>query len=228
MINTIIKLLKWPIAVIMAWSFPASLFLLWNFIITQHYSFQKLPPIAIGFAGYFLLWIFIFRHPKIGSYVSTLEHECTHALFAVLTGHSVKGIRVTAYDGGQLRFKGGEGNWLITVAPYFFPTITVILLSVRLFIDQHSWLEIGIGVSIAFHIASTYLEIHGAQTDLQRVGKFFAFCFLPTANILTYTFIGAYLHSGWKGITSAAIIFWSNVSTYSIYSYHYIHSLVLR
>ena len=228
MINSFINTLKWPVAFLMAWSLPASLLLLWNFITTQQYSIHNIPPILIGLAGYFFLWLLIFKRPMVGSYLTTLEHECTHALFAILTGHSVKGMHVTAHDGGQVQFKGGEGNWLITIAPYFFPTITVLLLSVRIFIEQNYWLEVAIGGSIAFHITSSYLETHGAQTDLQRVGRFFSLCFLPTANILTYTFIGKYLQSGWQGIQSGFIFLAVEISAYSVHSYHYIYSFVTK
>ncbi len=228
MINSIINILKWPVAFLFAWSLPASLLLLWNFITTQQYSIHNIPPILIGLAGYFILWLFIFKRPMVGSYLTTLEHECTHALFAILTGHSLNGMHVTAKKGGQVQFNGGEGNWLITIAPYFFPTISVLLLAIRLFIEQNYWFEVAIGSSIAFHITSSYLETHGAQTDLQRVGKFFSLCFLPTANILTYTIIGKYLQSGWQGIQSAFIFLSVELSAYSVQSYHYIYSFVTK
>ncbi|MFZ4619634.1 MAG: M50 family metallopeptidase [Bacteroidota bacterium] len=212
----------------MAWSFPAALMLLWNFIITQQYTFQNFPPIVIGFLGYMLLWFLIFRRQAVGSYISTLEHECTHALFAILTGHSVKALRVTAHSGGQVVYQGGEGNWLIVIAPYFFPTVTFIMLLIRLFIQPNYWFEIGVGVSIAFHIGSTFYETHSGQTDLQKVGRFFSFCFLPTVNILTYTFIAVYLRSGWQGIGHSLLFLYSSVSVYSIQAYTYGYALVVK
>ncbi len=228
MINSIINFLKWPVALCMAWVLPASLLLLWNFVTTQHYSLQNFPPILIGLAGYFLLWHLLFKRKAVGSYFSTLEHECTHALFAILTGHSVKGMRVTAHNGGHVVYKGGPGNWLITIAPYFFPTITVLLLSIRLFVAQNYWLEMAIGVSIAFHITSSYIETHGAQSDLRQVGKFFSFCFLPSANILTYTMIGTYLVSGWPGMKTAVYFLYGEISLYSIHAYHYVDTLIRK
>lgn len=50
-----------------------------------------------------------------------VAHELTHAFFALITFHKVKHIRVEADDsGGSMGFEG-EGNWLIIIAPYFFP-----------------------------------------------------------------------------------------------------------
>jgi hypothetical protein len=211
----------------MLWSFPAALLMLWEFIIAQHYSFSNVPPIIIGLAGYLVLWFLILRRKEVGSYFSTLEHEVTHGLFALLTGHSVRRIRVTAHEGGEIVYDG-KGNWLITIAPYFFPTVTILLLSVRLFMQQNYWLEVGIGASIAFHIGSSYVETHGAQSDLKQVGKFFAFCFLPTANVLTYAFIALYLTSGWKGILAGIKGLYHHLLVYSIPSYQLIKEFIAK
>lgn len=218
--NRILSIMKWPLAVSMLWSFPASLLLLWNFVVSQQYSLSHFPPIVMGFAGYLLLWFFIFKRKEVGSYFSTLEHEVTHAIFAILSGHSVQHIRITAHEGGEIRYKG-KGNWLITIAPYFFPTITVILLSLRLCIEQNYWLELGIGVSIAFHITSSYVETHGSQSDLKQVGRFFALCFLPTANVLTYTLIVAYLQSGFSGVGVSVKSLYHFLLSYSVPAYYF-------
>ena len=68
---------------------------------------------------YVVVWWCFFRRSRF-TLILTLEHEITHALFAIVTFHRVTGLRATAFRGGQVRFVG-EGNWLITVAPYFFP-----------------------------------------------------------------------------------------------------------
>ena len=50
-----------------------------------------------------------------------IAHELTHSFFALLTFHKVKHIRVADDNsGGSMGFEG-EGNWLIIIAPYFFP-----------------------------------------------------------------------------------------------------------
>jgi hypothetical protein len=223
--NRFINFIKWPVAFLMLWSLPGTVMLLGHFIVTQEYTFQNFPPIVIGFLSYMLLWSLLFRRQAFGSYLSTLEHECTHGLFAILTGHTVRAMKVTSRNGGQIAYSGGEGNWLIVIAPYFFPTVTFILLIIRLFIQPNYWFEIGVGVSIGFHLGSTFYETHSGQTDLQKVGKFFSFCFLPAANFLTYTYIATYLRSGWQGMWDATVYLFMSVSAYSVSAYQYIYSL---
>jgi hypothetical protein len=53
--------------------------------------------------------------------MEVLAHELTHAFFALITFHKVKGIKINQDDtGGTMSFEG-EGNWLIIIGPYFFP-----------------------------------------------------------------------------------------------------------
>ena len=52
-------------------------------------------------------------------------HELTHALFAVLFGGSVKAFHATE-RGGQVTVT--KSNFLITLAPYFFPLYTFLVL----------------------------------------------------------------------------------------------------
>ena len=60
------------------------------------------------------------------SWLYTLEHELTHALFAVLTLNRVTSL--SAQQGsGHLAYEG-PGNWLVSLAPYFFPAFCVLPL----------------------------------------------------------------------------------------------------
>jgi hypothetical protein len=92
---------------------------------------------------------------------------------------------------------GGE-NWLITVAPYFFPTISLLLIFVFWLLPV-STLGMGealIGASFAYHLISTLRETHGGQTDVRRAGKLFCLAFLPTANMLTAGVVLSFSHGG--------------------------------
>ena len=55
---------------------------------------------------------------------STLEHELTHAIFAILSLNRVTGLNATGREGGVTHYQG-YGNWVITLAPYFVPTVTI-------------------------------------------------------------------------------------------------------
>ena len=80
----------------------------------------------------------------------------------------------------------GDGNWLIAIAPYFFPTASVAVLAVSAFLDD-KWLTIAqgvLGVSLGYHLTSTFAETHSGQTDLKLVGWLFTVLFLPAANLI--------------------------------------------
>ena len=165
-------------------------------------------PFILGFVGYVVGWWLLFRKRSWGSAFSTLEHELTHALFAVLTFHRVKSIKTTWDQGGVMHFEGG-GNWLIMIAPYFVPTLSLVVMAVMFFLDDGGprWLHIGLGATVSYHATSTWIETHREQTDLQEVGFLFAFLFLPAANVLSYGLIFAVVVGGWhtgSGYLSAA------------------------
>ncbi|MGB0645711.1 MAG: M50 family metallopeptidase [Bradymonadia bacterium] len=127
----------------------------------------------------------------MGSYLSTFEHELTHALFAWLTLHEVTGLSVTWRSGGQCTFRGsGGGNWLIAIAPYWVPTLTIPLMIYQYVTGQQSHVtQCLIGITSAYHLTSTWRETHLKQPDLQQTGFVFALLFLPTANVLVYGFV---------------------------------------
>ncbi len=97
----------------------------------------------------------------------------------------------------------GSGNWLITIAPYFFPTLSCLILGALFFLGDEAgrWLHIVLGATVSYHATSTWRETHREQTDLKEVGFTFAFLFLPAANVLSYGLILAVVLGGWsKGI----------------------------
>ncbi len=144
-------------------------------------------PLMSGLVGYTIAWHFLFRRRWVGSAFSTLEHEITHSVFALLTFHPVTGMKTTWNQGGHMTFRG-DGNWLIFIAPYFFPTLSVLVCLVRVFLaeDQMMWTNTILGATIAYHALSTWKETHLGQSDIQRVGVGFSFLFLPGANVLSY------------------------------------------
>ena len=95
----------------------------------------------------------------------------------------------------------GQGNWLITVAPYFFPTLSLFLIVLARFLPGSlaSVANLVVGGSFAFHVTSTLRETHPGQTDLQEAGFVFCLLFLPTANILTFGAMLAFVYGGWSG-----------------------------
>jgi hypothetical protein len=127
----------------------------------------------------------------------TLEHELTHAIFAWATGHRIVGFRASLGRGGEVRFMG-RGNWLITLAPYFFPTAALGLLFIAYLMPASilPWPGFFLGMALGFHVVSTYRETHRDQSDLKLVGARFCWMFLPTANLAVLGLLVAWAHGG--------------------------------
>ena len=78
-----------------------------------------------GIAAFAMSW-FALSHP-VRMYV--LGHELTHALWGLLFGARPSDVRVSA-SGGSVRLT--KSNMLITLAPYFFPFYTFLVIIVAL------------------------------------------------------------------------------------------------
>ena len=183
MTDWLLRIFKWPIAIFSLALLPSSLLALFSLSKIALLNFSDFFYFFSGFFVYALLWVMLFKKEFVGSFFSTLEHEITHSFFAFCTFHRVSGLRATWNEGGVVYVHGGT-NWLISIAPYFFPTLSIGLMMIfhYLFIDL-AVLQAFLGVTTAYHITSTIRETHSNQPDLKETGFLFAWCFLPTANI---------------------------------------------
>jgi len=198
-IDLLITWLKWPVAVLALALLPGAMIAVIELLVRVVTRPLPVTMFLVGFALYFVVWWRFFRRSRF-SYVLTLEYELTHALFAIVTFHRVTGLSATAFRGGHVRFVG-KGNWLITVAPYFFPTSSLLLLVVAWFLPGYlaSVISFVVGGSFAYHITSTFRETHSGQTDLQQEGLVFCLFFLPTANLVTFGALLGFIYGGWQG-----------------------------
>ena len=161
---------------------------------------MRYGPFLTGAVLYFWAWRHFFRKRMFGSMLSTLEHELTHALFGLLTFRMINGIKVTWNRGGHVTFPGPV-NWTILIAPYWFPTATFALFlvfSLGGFEMTPVW-GAALGVSVSYHLTSTWIETHAEQSDLRRVGFPFCWCTLPFLNVWAYGMVLALLTGGAPG-----------------------------
>ena len=200
-IDRLIDWLKWPSAVVALLALPGSVGAL--LALVKRVLGQPVPilPFLGGIVVYILLWRFYRRRPIFGSFFSTFEHELTHAVFAWLTFHKVVGMRASSRRGGDVTIVG-KGNWLITIAPYYFPTLCLLLgLLLALLPAEHLvWVNALMGATLAYHVTSTRRETHSSQPDLRKVGLPFAWMFLPAANIIALGGVLAFSHAGLAGL----------------------------
>ncbi|MBI2437422.1 MAG: hypothetical protein HYV36_01215 [Lentisphaerae bacterium] len=134
-------------------------------------------------AAVFVFWVL---PAQVRLYV--LAHELTHALWGALLGARVSGLRVTA-KGGQVKLS--QSNWLIALAPYFFPLYTVLVIlayyGLLIFFDLRpyvlAWLAL-VGFSLGFHFTSTLYALIRDQPDVRAYGRFFSLSTIYFVNLL--------------------------------------------
>lgn len=203
LIRLILTMGKWPTALVVAAITPASASVFLDLLKQGASQGFWISPFTIGFAASTAFWFVFSRNPFI-VFWSTMEHEFTHALFAWCTFVPVRKFMTsdgtTLENGdrtlGEVQLDGS--NWLISSAPYFFPTAPVALMAVTWILSARST-AIGaglLGATIAYSILSTWRETHRGQTDLAEVGFPFAWIFLPGANLLAYSALLGYQLGG--------------------------------
>ena len=183
-IRFLFETLKWPIALVALVATPGAMVAVasLSYEILQEWRYHFFFCLGLGLYG--LLYKVAVRHWRF-SWFSTLEHELTHAMVAMMSFCKVTNIKVTWKRGGECHYQG-HTNWVITLAPYFLPTITLVILFIGYWIpsDSHDVWEFLLGFSLCYHFLSTWRETHWQQSDLTKVGFSFSFLFLPFANLM--------------------------------------------
>jgi hypothetical protein len=185
LLNRLINFLKWPIGILSVILLMPACSHLWQVMGYIYGHSNSYSMLFYGSLTYLILWFIWIKHSMMGQWFSTLEHEVTHSIFAILSLNRVVGLQATGYAGGVMQYQG-YSNWIITLAPYFVPTLSLsILLLISLVKTPHlSILLFILGVSLSYHFLATWKSIHYLQSDLVKSGWLFVCMFLPTANVL--------------------------------------------
>lgn len=143
----------------------------------EHYYFLA------GFGGYFLIHILLYK--PLSMYV--FGHELTHALWTFMFGGNIKSMKVSSRGGHVVVTKS---NFLINLAPYFFPIYTFFvfliywLFSYMFYVEKYFAIFLFlIGFSLAFHLALTFFAIRQRQSDIHEIGYVFSLSFIYVVNI---------------------------------------------
>ena len=152
---------------------------------------------AIGFGVFFALWSAVLRTKY---FYSTFEHELTHLLVGLLFLKKPVGFKATSQEGGVVTLYGG--NFVITLAPYFLPTLSFLLLPLYLVIQPtfYPYFFGILGFLTSYHILSTLQEFRYTQPDIQKAGPVFSTFFLIFSNLLFYGMILMFLDRRFTGI----------------------------
>jgi len=141
-----------------------------------------IPMLAGGacwFAIYALLpkplWIYVFGH------------ELTHAIWAWAFGGKVKSFKVSS-KGGYVALT--KTNFLISLAPYFFPLYAAAILAgfivVHVIWELDPWLpllHLLLGMAYCFHLTLTWHALKVKQTDVTDQGWLFSAVVIWLGNI---------------------------------------------
>jgi len=137
-----------------------------------------------GVAAFTLCWATL-SHP-VRTYV--LGHELTHALWGLCFGAVPSDVRVSA-SGGSVKLT--KTNVFITLAPYFFPFYTFVVIVVALityaFLRPLPFLPLWmflIGFTWAFHVLFTLETLTQRQPDVKLYGRIFSWTLIFAVNVL--------------------------------------------
>ncbi len=133
-------------------------------------------------------WVAIYLLLPKPMWAYVFGHELTHALWTWLMGGRVKKFRASA-NGGQVVVT--KSNFLIALAPYFFPIYAVLVLAVfavgRLvwgWRGYEVWFHLALGAAYAFHVTLTWHILKGSQSDITDQGWIFSGVVIFLGNVL--------------------------------------------
>jgi len=139
----------------------------------------------IGGAG---CWIAVFLLLPKPMWVYVFGHELTHVLWTWVCGGRVKKFK-TGSKGGHVVVT--KSNFLIALAPYFFPLYAVLVIAV--FVVGHlvwnwtrylPWFHFFLGAAYAFHVTLTWHILRTRQSDITDQGYLFSAVVIWIGNIL--------------------------------------------
>jgi hypothetical protein len=143
-----------------------------------------LVPIGAGAACWIVIYLLL---PK-PMWIYVLGHELTHALWVWLFGGRVKKFKATSGGGHVVVDKT---NFLIALAPYFFPLYAVMVVAV--FAVGHlvwgwkgylPWFHLLVGAAYAFHVTLTAQILKTQQSDITSQGYLFSAVVIFLGNAL--------------------------------------------
>lgn len=136
----------------------------------------------------FLAWVVVFFLLPRPFRTYVLGHELTHALWALLMGGRVGKMKI-GKSGGHVELT--KTNFIITLAPYFFPFYTVVVIAAYylagIWLDVEAyriWWIGAVGLTWSFHITFTIQMLSEHQPDVEEHGRIFSYLTIYIMNLL--------------------------------------------
>ena len=124
-------------------------------------------------------WVVIFLLLPKPMWLYVFGHELTHAVWTWVFGGSVKHFQAGSSGGRVLTTKT---NFVIALAPYFFPFYAVLVVVIFMVGDliwgwrqaYLPWFHLLLGAAYAFHLTLTWEILKTRQTDITSQGYLFS------------------------------------------------------
>ncbi len=186
------------------------------------------PPVGVFFSAPmwalgcgFIFWQIVYAILPRPTRAYVLAHELTHALWGMCMGARVVTLRVRRNTGSVTL---SRTNFLISLAPYFFPLYTVLVVvayyTAKLFISVERytlfWLGL-IGFTWGFHLTFTLASLTQRQSDIRDQGRLFSYTVIYCLNMLGLALgivlvsrvtIGQLVDSLCTNMVSSALLVW--------------------
>ncbi len=124
----------------------------------------------------------VWHRLKPPEFLYAFVHEFTHMAFALLTGKKVRSFEVNQ-GSGKVGLSGT--NPVITLAPYFFPLPTMVVLLLGALLDWAFgypliWQAAAFlsGLTLCLHVLMTLRALGASQPDIARGGRIFSWVFI--------------------------------------------------
>ena len=182
------KWIKFIIAILLLPVCAGAAMALWRVLRASYGADTVWVPFLAGAA----CWLVIFLLLPRPMWIYVFGHELTHVLWAWLFGGRVKKMKVTA-EGGHVVIS--KTNFLIVLAPYFFPLYAVLVILV--FAIGHwiwdwqgylVWFHLAVGAAYAFHVTLTWQALKTRQTDITSQGYLFSAVIIFLGNVSVLLF----------------------------------------
>jgi hypothetical protein len=160
---------------------------LWKVLFASAAADRVWLPMLAGAA----CWVVIFLLLPKPMWIYVFGHELTHAVWTWIFGGRVKRFQAASHGGQVITTKS---NFIIALAPYFFPLYAVLVVAVFFIGDllwqwrrgYLAWFHLLLGAAYAFHVTLTWEILKSRQTDITSQGRLFSgvVIFLGNAMVL--------------------------------------------
>ena len=166
----------------------------------------KADTVWVAFGSGAACWLVIYLLLPKPMLIYVFGHELTHVLWTWAMGGRVKKFKASA-GGGQVVVS--KTNFLIALAPYFFPLYAILVVLIFLVLDyfwewrwQIAWFHLLLGAAYTFHLTLTANALKTRQSDITDQGYLFSAVVIFLGNIVVLL-IGIPLLTGHGGVGEA-------------------------